>query len=94
MVGVVALRFVALGTVAVVVAANVGLAAESTRARLARNAGHRARVVSAGAAVGALLFGRASGSPGLHELLLAAGGYRVVMTQLHRVGALTPGEAF
>lgn len=33
-------------------------------------------------------------SPGLHELLLAARGYGVVMTQLHGIGALTAGEGF
>jgi hypothetical protein len=30
----------------------------------------------------------------LHELLLATRGYGVVMTQLHRIGALTAGESF
>ena len=33
-------------------------------------------------------------SPGLHELLLPAGGNGIVMTELHRVGALTSGESF
>jgi hypothetical protein len=57
-------------------------AAASVRAGARRRAGTRA------------LFALSARSPGLHELLLPADRYGVVMTQLHRVRALTPGESF